>query len=119
NGWARSGPRRLRRSPIHRRTPSPVSTSEWMPSEVIAELPVRAAAANFTAAIARFAATAASTAIRRDGVVTGLYSVADRRTGRSDGSNPDAAAWTPRRGRGGVRPEDTAGDSDARWVAGG
>ena len=37
----------------------PVSTSEWMPSEIIAELPVIAAAMNLMVAIARFPTIAA------------------------------------------------------------
>ena len=42
--------------------PSPVSTSEWMPSESIAELPVAAAPANFITAMATLAAIAPKTA---------------------------------------------------------
>src|SRR5262252_9742423 len=48
--------------PTSSSSPSPVSTSEWMPSESIAELPVAAAPANFIAAMAAFAAIAPKTA---------------------------------------------------------
>ena len=40
----------------------PVSTREWMPSEIIAELPVIAAATNLMVAIARFPMIAATIA---------------------------------------------------------
>jgi hypothetical protein len=43
--------------------PLPVSTTEWMPSESIAELPVNAAATNFVVAIRRFPIIAAKIAV--------------------------------------------------------
>src|SRR5450432_1176692 len=44
-----------------------VSTSEWMPSLSIAELPVSTAAMNFVRAIARFAASATRTTLLPNG----------------------------------------------------
>jgi hypothetical protein len=46
-----------------RTPPLPVSTSEWMPSATIAELPVRPAATNLMIATMRLPTTAATTAI--------------------------------------------------------
>ena len=43
--------------------PLPVSTAEWMPSDNIAELPVKKAAVNFVAAIRRFPMIAAKIAV--------------------------------------------------------
>ena len=48
----------LRFMPTSSSTPLPVSTSEWMPSESIAELPVTPATTNLVTAIATFAAMA-------------------------------------------------------------
>ena len=44
------------------RAPLPVSTSEWIPSAIIAELPVTPAATNLTHAMARFPERAANAA---------------------------------------------------------
>ena len=52
-----------------RSTPSPISTSEWIASASITELPDSAAAMNFIAAMARFATIAARTD-RRDSCVS-------------------------------------------------
>ena len=57
-GWSASGGRWLRWIPNRSRIWLPVSTTEWIPSEIIAELPVNPAATNLVAAIARFAASA-------------------------------------------------------------
>src|SRR5262245_62116042 len=46
-------------------TPLPVSTSEWIPSDSIAELPVIAAATNLSSAMATFAPMANAT-VRRE-----------------------------------------------------
>ena len=54
----------LRREPSSNKTPLPVSTTEWMASDSMAELPVKAAAVNLVAAIARLPAMAAITAVR-------------------------------------------------------
>jgi hypothetical protein len=44
--------------PMRSRTSLPVSTLEWIPSEIMAELPVKLATMNLVPAIARFAAIA-------------------------------------------------------------
>lgn len=44
--------------PTSNKTPLPVSTAEWMPSDSMAELPVMPATANLVAAIATLAAIA-------------------------------------------------------------
>jgi hypothetical protein len=48
--------------PTMSKTPLPLSTTEWMPSDNMAELPVTPAAASFVTAMAKFAAIAATTA---------------------------------------------------------
>ncbi len=63
NGWALSAGRAARRRPWKRSPPLPVSTREWMPSEIMAELPVIAPATNLMAAMAAFPAIAATTAV--------------------------------------------------------
>src|SRR5262245_64129035 len=64
NGCAASGGFRLRRAPSRSNPPLPVSTTEWIASENIAELPVMNAAVNLVAAMARLPAMAAITAVR-------------------------------------------------------
>ena len=49
--------------PRSTRQPFPVSTSEWIPSEIMAEEPVTAAAKNLMIAMIRLPAMAAKTAI--------------------------------------------------------
>src|SRR6266550_5455680 len=51
------------RNPNSSSPPFPVSTNEWMPSESIAELPVKKAATNLVAAMARLPAIAAKIAV--------------------------------------------------------
>src|SRR5258708_21725743 len=51
------------RKPSSSSPPFPVSTSEWMPSESMAELPVKKAATNLVAAMARLPAIAAKIAV--------------------------------------------------------
>src|SRR5258708_35513706 len=51
------------RKPRSSSPPFPVSTSEWMPSESMAELPVKKAATNLVAAMARLPAIAAKIAV--------------------------------------------------------
>src|SRR6187399_1148600 len=60
-GCAESAGRLLLRIPYRRSPPLPASTSEWIASESIAELPVAAAATNFEMAMARLPPTAART----------------------------------------------------------
>jgi hypothetical protein len=65
NGCSGSGGRRLRRIPNSSTPWFAVSTTEWTPSDSMTELPVKAAARNFAAAITKFAASAAYTATAR------------------------------------------------------
>ena len=58
-----SAGRAPRRRPWNRRPPLPVSTTEWMPSEIMAELPVSAAATNLMTAMAALPTMAAITAV--------------------------------------------------------
>ncbi len=58
--------------PIRSKTPLPVSTVEWMPSESIAELPVIPATMNFVVAIAAFEAMAPYTA-RLDSAMKSIF----------------------------------------------
>jgi hypothetical protein len=55
NGWLASAGLRLFFKPSNRRTWLPVSTAEWMPSESMAELPVKLAATNLVTAMSRLA----------------------------------------------------------------
>ena len=52
----------------------PVSTSEWMPSLIIAELPVMAPATNLITAIATLPMIAATTAFLDSCAMRGVYS---------------------------------------------
>ena len=69
-GWFVSAGLAPRRIPYSSSTPLPVSTTEWMPSLIIAELPVKAAATNLVAAMARLPTMAATTAFFDDGSAT-------------------------------------------------
>ncbi|OPX63569.1 MAG: hypothetical protein A4E30_00606 [Methanomassiliicoccales archaeon PtaB.Bin215] len=63
-GWLSSAGCLARFNPRSSSTPFPVSTMEWIPSEIMAEEPVMAAAMNLTTAMARFPMMAATIAIR-------------------------------------------------------
>lgn len=68
------------------RPPFPVSTREWIPSDIIAEDPVIAAAINLMQAMIRFPAIAATTAmVELPWVVTGysLHPPEGEREGKS------------------------------------
>ena len=56
----------------------PVSTTEWMPSLIIAELPVMAPAMNLMTAIARFPMIAATTAFLDSAAMGAVYFTAGR-----------------------------------------
>src|SRR5258705_12950654 len=61
-GCVKSGGRRLWRRPNKSNAPLPVSTSEWIPSDSIAELPENVAATNLVTATATFPMMAATIA---------------------------------------------------------
>src|SRR5665647_798434 len=66
--------------------PLPVSTREWIPSEIIAELPVIAAATNLIVAIARFPMIAATIAFFDSAAMAPVYTAPGRRGRRRPAS---------------------------------
>src|SRR6476661_1840378 len=65
--------------PRSSKPPLPVSTSEWIPSESIAELPVKPAAMNFVIAIAKLPAIAAYTALLDSAIHISRFNLACKR----------------------------------------
>ena len=69
-----------------------MSTTEWMPSLIIAELPVMAPAMNLITAIARLPMIAATTAFLDSAAMGAVYCTRDRVPGHS----PDLQTGTNR-----------------------
>ena len=100
------GGRRARRRPWKSRTPLPVSTREWMPSEIIAELPVNAAATNLMTAMARLPMIAAMMAFLDSAAMASLH-----------GGGGATAPVRPDQPRGGGRLTTASGLGDP-WLHG-